>query len=137
MPVKCSVEDQNAIIQCEDDARNVWNVDDITYYTSSRKFCCYFWNVLSCALEIADQCDPEYANELSIVTEQTIESLCDYSQGTSSCIFSAPSWWPVIPILVICLIICAAILVIAYPKTRIARSRTISTCDYEVAESST
>ncbi|KAI2807476.1 hypothetical protein BLOT_005412 [Blomia tropicalis] len=121
---RCTSADREAINRCEDEAKRDWAVRDIDYYTPTRRFCCFAWDTLSCELQIAQRCDPNYAAELSYITEQNYASFCDYhSRRSASC---ALRWWSVMLIVVALLLIIGIIIFIIY-----RRRQSKFTCDYE------
>jgi len=96
---RCTGADREQMFRCEEYSRNNWNVRDVDFYTRTRKFCCFIWDTLSCQLSIAQRCDPQYATELSRITEQSYSSMCEYhSRRSASC---ALRWWS-IALIVIC-----------------------------------
>ena len=83
-------------------------------YTPTRKFCCFAWDVLSCELRIAQRCDPKYAADLSVLTEQSYSSFCEYhSRRSASC---ALRWWSVALIVLALVVIIAIVLFVVYRK---------------------
>ncbi|KAH9397071.1 hypothetical protein TYRP_003377 [Tyrophagus putrescentiae] len=102
---RCSIQERIRLSSCEVEARQEWNLQDTDFYTESRKFCCYVWDRLRCQLKILQYCDPQYANELSNLSDRLYGDMCEsHSRGSASC---ALRWWS------ITLIVIAGLLVIA------------------------
>jgi len=111
---RCSGQDREAINRCEDEARRDWDIRDTDYYTSTRKFCCFVWNTLSCELSIAQRCDPEYSSKLSYYTEQHYNAFCEYhSRRSASC---ALRWWSLGLIILAIVIIIGVVIFVVYRK---------------------